>query len=209
MLRRNPFFFQINTQLFHSISLRYKGLLVVTVINIIEVLLLGGGWYFAIYTVQVVISDSMDTVDSLAGVNSYLWFWHQCVRFLCATEARRRWWPGDLVLWTNRQPAVSLDMRRSPCCHDCKWYEFYLLTLNLVTVSTIGNRGFLEYPIHCQTPAAVSSICSISQPSIKFMFNWIIKDYISFFSITLGVKYLFPIIWRVKYHLFKVFHNSW
>lgn len=72
MLRRNPFFFQINTQLFHSISLRYKGLLVVTVINIIEVLLLGGGWYFAMYTVQVVISDSMDTVVSLAGVNSYL-----------------------------------------------------------------------------------------------------------------------------------------
>lgn len=200
-----------------SISLRYKGLLVVTVINIIKVLLYkyyyhdnwGGGWYFAIYTIQVVISDSMDTVDSLAGVNSYLWFWHQCVRFLSATEARRRWWLGDLVLWTNRQPAVSLDMRRSPCCHDCKWYEFYLLTLNLVTVSTIGNRGFLEYPIHCQTPAAVSSICSISQPSIKFRFNWIIKDYISFFSITLGVKYLFPIIWRVKYHLFKVFHNSW
>lgn len=62
-----------------SISLRYKGLLVVTVINIIKVLLYKyyyhdywGGWCFAIYTVQVVISDSMDTVDSLAGVNSYL-----------------------------------------------------------------------------------------------------------------------------------------
>lgn len=127
---------------------------------------------------------------SLAGVYSYLWFWHQCVRFLSATEARRRWWPGDLVLWTNRQPAVSLDTRRSPCCHDCKWYEFYLLTLNLVTVSTIGNRGFLEYPIHCQTPAAVSSICSISQPLINFRFDWIIwKSNYLFFSIILGVKY--------------------